>query len=419
MPPVAAKPTAFSAIVKERIALAEIFDLAIDSFRSDKIRVIMTALGMVIGTAALILVVTIALSGKQYVLDQIRNIGANLIWVEYSGLSNAGSNAAVRDYLTVDDMKAAEDQVPGLRTASPVLNLHERISVGGGKERDVLVLGVSPEYADVRRLKILAGRFFDAQDSEQFNKVCEVTERFAIRQYGSADLAVGQEIKIMGLPFVIAGVFKEGVETFGRSDIQDETILVPYSVARRLTGTNAVNLIYFSMYDSESVPAGTQEILKVIRSRHRPESVYSADNLTQVLVIAEKTANAFTMILLLFAAVTLVVGGVGIMNIMLANVSSRIREIGIRRAVGATRQEIRLQFLTEALLISLAGGSIGTFLGLALPFSVRFFTDERFPVPFFSALVAMFVSGSVGVAFGTLPARFAASLDPVESLRHE
>ena len=223
----------------------------------------------------------------------------------------------------------------------------------------------------------------------------------------------------MGVPFVIIGIFRESMETFGRSEIQDDTILIPYTVARRLAGTQSINQIYFTMYNSDSVPAGTQEILRVIKSRHRPESEYKVDNLTDVLQVAEKTANAFTLILLLFAVVTLIVGGVGIMNIMLATVSARIREIGIRKAVGATRIEIELQFLTEAVLISLVGGIVGTLLGLAVPFSLRLFTDFYMPIPFLAALIAIVVSCSVGIGFGTLPAKLAAKLDPIESLRHE
>jgi len=221
------------------------------------------------------------------------------------------------------------------------------------------------------------------------------------------------------VPFVIIGAFRESMETFGRSEIQNDTILIPYTVARRLTGTKAINQIYFTMFNSEGVPQGTKDILRVIKSRHRPESQYNVDNLTDVLQVAEKTANAFTLILLLFAVITLIVGGVGIMNIMLATVSTRIREIGIRKAVGATRIEIELQFLTEAVLISLVGGVIGTLLGIAIPFSLRLFTDIYLPVPFLAAVISIAVSCSVGILFGTLPAKLAAKLDPIESLRYE
>jgi len=401
---------------RRRIVFRDIFGFAAQSFRADRVRATMTALGMVIGTASLILVVTVALTGKQFLLTQINNVGANLIWAEYSSQSNA---AALQDYLTEDDMKAAQRQVPGIREASPVVNLHDRIPGPGGKERYILVLGVSPEYVNVRRLRVLSGIFFDQQDSQAFNKVALVTENFAQRQYGGNDLALGRELKILGLPFTIVGTFREGVDTFGRSEIEDDTILIPYSVARRLSGKSSVNQIYFSMADSKSVPRATQEILRVIQSRHRPESQYEMGNLTQVLTVAQKTADTFTIVLGMFATVTLMVGGVGIMNIMFATVSSRLKEIGIRKAVGATRQDITLQFLTEAVLISVAGGAGGMLIGLGLPFSLRFFTDYQLPIPVLSAFIAILVCCSVGIGFGTLPAKRAAALDPVECLRHD
>jgi len=420
MPSRMAKAGAFPIPSKQqRIVFRDICGFAAASFRADKVRATMTGLGMVIGTASLILVVTIALTGKQFLLTQIQNVGANLIWIEYSSQASAASNAALRDYLTVDDMTAVERQVPGVQQASPVLNLHDRITVTGGKERDILVLGVSPEYVTVRRLRILAGIFFNQQDSQAFNKVALVTEAFAQRQFGSDDMALGQEVKILGLPFTIIAVFREGVDTFGRSEIQDDTVLIPYSLARRLTGQNSVNQIYFSMADSNSVNGATPEILKVIQSRHRPESEYQVGNLTEVLMVAQKTANTLTIILGLFATVTLIVGGVGIMNIMFATVSSRIREIGIRKAVGATRQDITLQFLTEAILISVTGGVVGMLIGLGLPFSVRFFTDYQLPIPLMSGFIAILVCCSVGIAFGTLPAKRAAALDPVECLKFD
>jgi putative ABC transport system permease protein len=167
------------------------------------------------------------------------------------------------------------------------------------------------------------------------------------------------------------------------------------------------------------VAPATAQIKRVIQSRHRPESVYNVENLTQLVAVAEKTANALTVVLLLVAAITLLVSGIGIMNIMLATVSARIREIGIRKAIGATNREIRFQFLSEAILISLIGGFVGVIIGLALPFSVRFLTEYRIPISGLSAIVAIVVSSLVGVLFGTVPATRAAKLDPVESLRYE
>jgi putative ABC transport system permease protein len=180
-----------------------------------------------------------------------------------------------------------------------------------------------------------------------------------------------------------------------------------------------VQQLYFSAADPSLVGSVTAQILTVIRSRHRPESNYVVQNLTALLAVADRTANALTLVLFLIAAVTLLVGGIGIMNIMLATVTSRIREIGIRKALGATNAEIRFQFMSEAVLISLIGGLGGVMIGLALPYSVRFLTDYRIPISGLSAIVAIIVSISVGVLFGTVPAARAAKLDPVESLRYE
>ncbi len=399
------------------LVFREILSLALDSLRADKLRAAMTALGMAVGTTALILVVTVALTGKRYVLTQIENVGTNIIWAEYAGVSSAGANVATADYLTVRDVTAVEQQVPEVKQASPVLNMHQRMVVGEGKEREILVLGVAPQYQQIRRIIASAGRFFDQQEADSGAKVALITESLALRQFGSLDLALGQTIKIQEVPFVIIGTFRESVDTFGRSEIEDDTVLIPYKVAQSLTGTTAVNQIYFSTFDSASVPMATQEITAVIASRHRPESVYNVSNMTEVLRLANKTATAFTSVLLLFTAVTLVAAGVGIMNIMLATVHSRIHEIGVRKAVGATRREILLQFLSEAVLIALLGGGVGTIVGLGIPISIQLFTNYKVPVSVWAAVIALLVSCLVGIIFGITPANNAAKLDPVESLR--
>lgn len=405
---------------RQTMVFSEIVLIAVDSFQTSKVRFILTAIGMVIGTASLILVVTIGLTGKQYVMNQIQSIGANLIYAYYEGGSNASvSLGAGGDYLTVEDMKAVQQQVPGIQAASPMLELHDRISVGNGKERDILVLGVSPQYETVRNLQVLAGRFFDEDDAMSRAKVALVTQQFAQTVYGNVSSAVGKEIKISGLPFVIIGTFRERIDTLGQSEIAGDTILITYSVGRYFTGNDAVKQLFFSTADAGDVPRATQLIQQVIQSRHRPQSVYRVENLTGFLVVAARTANALTLVLLAVALMVLLVSGVGIMNIMLANVRTRIREIGIRKAIGATRREILLQFLTEAVLISLAGGIIGTIIGLAIPFSVRFLTEYRIPISGLSAIIALAVATLVGVIFGTVPATRAAQLDPVEALHYE
>jgi len=401
-----------------RMILSEIIGVAIDTFRHYKVRFALTALGMVIGTASLILVVTIGMTGKQYVLNQIQSIGANMIYAFYEG--EGSSNPTSRqDALTIEDMHAVQQQMHGIVAASPMVILHERIPAGGGKEQDVLVLGVGHEYPQIRNLNVLSGRFFDEFDSQGHAKVATLTEHLAKRLYGGQDAAIGKTVKISGLPFTVVGTFKERVETFGLSELAGDTIVIPYSVSRYFVAGSGVSQLFFSMADPAEVPGATQRIKAILQSRHRPESVYRVENLTQLLTVAAKTANALTVVLLLIATVTLLVSGVGIMNIMLATVSARTREIGIRKAVGATRSEIKFQFLAEAVLISLIGGVIGIIAGLALPFSVRFFTDYRIPISGLSAIIAIVVSSLVGVIFGTVPASRAAQMDPIESLRYE
>lgn len=397
---------------------SEIVTIAVDSFRTSKVRFALTALGMVIGTASLIVVVTIGLTGKQYVLNQIQAIGSNMIYAYYEAGSSASVNSAgIADYLTLADMRAVQEQVPGIQAASPMMELHDRIGVGGGKERDILVLGVSPQYVTVRNLDVLDGRFFDNEDSMARAKVAVVTQQFAVRKFGSIDAAKDQDIKIFGLPFKIIGTFRERVDTFGQSEIAGDTVLIPDTVARYFTST--VKQLFFSVGDAGDVPRATDMIKHVLQARHRPESVYRVDNLTQLIQVASKAANGLTIMLLAISLLVLIVSGVGIMNIMLANVRTRIREIGIRKAIGATRREIRLQFLTEAVLISLAGGIVGTVIGLAIPFSVRFLTEYRIPISGLSAIIAITVATLVGVIFGTVPATRAAQLDPVEALHYE
>jgi putative ABC transport system permease protein len=401
-----------------KLAFSEILSFAYDTFCSNKVRFMLTGLGMVIGTASLILVVTIGMTGRQYVLGLIQGIGANLIYAEYEGGAQRITNTAP-DPLTVDDMKAAREQVTGILSASPVVSLSERVPVGDGKERDIQILGVYPEYRMVRNLVVASGRFFDQQVEQSHSKVGLVTDQFAQEIYGSTGAAVGKTIKLSGLPFTVVGTFHERVNTFGQSEVTTNTFLIPYSVSRYFMQTPEVKLLYFSVADSSMVSSVTEKIHKVIQSRHRAESVYNVTNLTELVALANKAANALTMVLLAVAAVVLLVSGIGIMNIMLATVSARIREIGIRKALGATNREIRYQFLSEAILISVGGGLVGVVIGLAIPYSVRFLTEYRLPVSGLSAIVAIVVSSLVGILFGTVPATRAAKLDPVESLRYE
>jgi len=364
--------------------------------------------------------VTVGLTGKQYALDQIQGIGPNMIEMQFVGGTVTGpDNTSSPDSMTRDDMDTVIDQVPGIVAYSPMLEFHDRIAVGSGVTKDTMLLGVSPEYKQVRNLKILAGRFFDDQDAAAHTKVADLVLPFAVEMYGSPDAAVGRTISISGIPFTVIGVFREGTETFGQSEISKQTMLIPYPVARYFQGTDNLKQIFFTVANSSDVEPTAERILAIIKPRHRASSVYHAETLTEVLNVMAKIANALTVVLLVAAFITLVVSGVGIMNSMLANVQSRLREIGIRKALGATSKEIRLQFLTEAVFLSLSGGIVGTLLGLSIPLSINLLTEYKIPTTWWSAVIALLTSVVVGVIFGTVPANRAAALDPVETLKYE
>ena len=405
---------------RSTVSFRETVALAFDSFRSSKTRFLLTMLGMVIGSASIVLVSTVGLTGKQYALDTISGLGPNKVEMQYSGGVVMGpDNISTPDYMTREDMQAVDAQVPGIVASSPMLEFHDRIAIGNGISKDTMLLGVSPEYKQVRNLKLKAGRFFDDEDDLTHAHVAVLVGPMAIELYGGYGAAIGKTISLKGIPFTVIGVFVESIDTFGTSEISEHTMLVPYQVARYFTGSDTLKEIFFSMQDSSQVQPAAERITQIISLRHRRTSVYKAQTLTDILATMRTIANMLTAVLILASAITLVVSGVGIMNSMLANVQSRIKEIGIRKALGATSREIKLQFLTEAVFLSLAGGLIGTLLGVALPFSLRFFTSFAIPISPWSAVISLATALLVGIIFGTLPANRAAKLDPVATLKYE
>ncbi len=399
-------------------AVEEVINFVCDAFRRSKIRFALTAAGIAVGTASLILVVTIGLTGRQYLLRLIQSIGSNEIWAEYESGAQRITSAPF-DFLTLGDMQAVQTQVPGIVAATPVIKLGERVPVRDGRERDILILGVYSDYWIVRNLVPVSGRFFDRQDEKDHSKACVITATLARDLYGAPEQAIGRIIKVSGLPFTVIGTFKERVDTLGQTEIADDTMVIPYSASRYLSDTPNVKMLYFSVAAPSMVISATLKIRDVIVSRHRAESVYTVENLSQLVVLADRVSKTLTLILLAVAGVTLLVGGIGIMNIMLATVGARVQEVGIRKTVGATASDIRFQFLSEAIAISVVGGLIGIVVGIAIPFSLRFLTEYRVPVSGVSAIVGIAVSSLVGLFFGTFPAIRAAKLNPIDSLRYE
>ena len=286
------------ASARSTMLFSDIFHLAIDSFRASKVRFLLTMLGMIIGSASIILVATLGLTGKQYALDQLTSMGPNKIEVQFAGGSTVGpDNSATPDFMTREDMTAVLDEVPGIVASSPMLETHHPISVGGGVTKDTMILGVSPEYKTVRNLRVLAGRFFDEEDSLGHQKVAVMVEPLAKTLFGTSNAAVGQTISVLGIPITIIGVFKESFDTYGMSEISEQTLLIPYPVARYFTGTDTVKEIFFTTKDAAMVEPASKRILEIIRSRHRPTSVYNAVTLTELLVNMAKIADMLTIVL--------------------------------------------------------------------------------------------------------------------------
>jgi putative ABC transport system permease protein len=404
-------------LLGRRIALCELYAFCRDTFLFYEGRFALTVLGMAIGTASLIVVVTIGLGGEKYVMNQIESIGTNWVFAEYQG--GIVGPGVVPDPLTATDFDAILQQVPGVVAGSPIAEMRDQLRLLDGRTSTVHILGILPGYMRVRNLVVTSGRVLDEEDVRAHSKVTMITDTLAGRLYSSESSAIGQVLKLDGLPFTIIGTFKERFDTFGRSEVYEHTLLIPYSICRSLTGSDEVKQLYFSVANQELVPPTTKQIHALLQARHRPHSVYWVDNLTQLISAATTIEAALTLVLLLIAAVTLLISGIGITNIMLTTVLDRTREIGIRKAVGATRRDIYLQFLAEALFISVSGGVLGTLIGVAIPYLTRLFTSVDVPLSTTSVIVGLCVSAFVGIAAGMIPAIRAARMPSIESLRYE
>jgi putative ABC transport system permease protein len=290
----------------------------------------------------------------------------------------------------------------------------------GGREEDVRIIGSDDQYKDVRNLAVLSGRFMDANDVAMRSKVAMLTEKLARRLYGGQSAAVGQKLKIHALQLDVIGTFKERTSTFGLSELTDETILIPITVLRYFNPVERVDPLYVQTKRTEDVVPLTRAVRQIIESRHRPGARYQVENLSGILDAAQNIALILTVVLILVSAIALIISGIGIMNIMLVTVTERTREIGIRMAVGASRRDVLMQFLLEAILISVGGGLLGIIAGIGLPLSMRLFLAEiRIPISWLSILIAFGVSLGVGLVFGIIPANRAARMNPTQALRYE
>jgi putative ABC transport system permease protein len=400
--------------------ISEALHFSAESLRANPIRSLLTGLGMVIGTASVILVVTISLTSREYILEQIEGVGSNLVYAQAQIGNELTSTQVDADFVKLADVEAVRQQLAGrITAASAIMNTFDRMRIDG-KDQDVQVIGTDEFYKPVRNMIVLAGRFLDSSDVALRQKVCLLTDKLARRLYGSRSAAIGNVIKIHELQFTVVGVFKEKTETFGQSELGTETILIPITVIRYFTRVERIDPMDVQVKSASDVEAVTRQIKQILESRHRPGAIYKVQNLVDILAAARKIATILSLVLVLVSAIALIISGIGIMNIMLVTVTERTREIGIRMAVGASRSEIQLQFLTEAVLISLGGGILGILVGVSLPLSVQLFVDDlKIPVSPTSIIIAFSVSCAVGLIFGMLPANRASRLNPTDALRYE
>jgi putative ABC transport system permease protein len=397
----------------------EALRFSFQALRANPVRSLLTCLGMMIGNASVILVVTISQTSQDYILEQIRGLGSNMIYAYFETGSHVDTKSAA-DFIKQADVNVVRTEL-GRRivAVTAVMNNSDSILING-KQRDVKVIGSDQYYKNVRNLVVPAGRFLDASDLEQRARVCLLTEKLAYKLYGSQSGAIGQTLKIYGERFTVIGTFKERVESFGQSEVSKESVLIPITVLKYFTDIERIDPMYVQAKSAKDVEDVTRAVREILESRHRPGAKYTVENLTEILNTAESIGVILEIVLILVSAIALIISGIGIMNIMLVTVTERTREIGLRMAVGASRREILTQFLAEAILISLAGGLAGIALGTAIPYSVRFFEPSlRIPVSQASILVAFAVSCLVGIIFGMLPAVRASRLSPTEALRYE
>jgi putative ABC transport system permease protein len=382
----------------------------------DKLKASLTMLGVIIGSTAIVLVVTIVSTGKEYIGKQIQGIGAN---IAYASLQRGGTVTRQEDELTPEDLTALRQTLPGLVAIAGTNDMPADFTVRN-KTHHARLVGVTEDFQKIRNLKITSGRYFDDEDFVSRAKVCVITD-YVAKAVFSSDSPIGNDMKLEQFRCTIIGTFRESIPTFGQSEIQNETVLVPYPLVRSITGTSVFQVIYAQAASPEMVPQMTTEMRRILLSRHRTGANYSVENLASLLETAQDVSFAMSMVLLAVAILTLTVAGTGIMNIMLVNVSQRTKEIGVRKALGARANEIRFQFLMEAGFISFLGALAGVVIAVVLTYSIGDWIESSvsIDVSWAGVFAALFLATGVGVLFGYWPASSAAKLDPIMAIRSD
>jgi len=400
--------------------------VAYRSLRANRMRSVLTMLGMVIGVAAVIAMVAIGAGANERISAQISSIGSNLILVLPGSTTSGGlrSGFGSAPTLTMADARAIGRELPAVLRASPSVRSSSPV-VYGNQNWSTLVQGVAPEYFEIRGWSLAEGRFFTPDELDAASKVA-VLGRTVVRNLFGEVFPVGEIVRIRRVPVTVIGVLREKGQSPQGQD-QDDIIIAPITtVQTRLSGSahpGSVGVIIAQAVDRERVGEAEREVVELLRQRHRigsgQDDDFSVRNLSEMLAVAEASTRIMSLLLGAIASVSLLVGGIGIMNIMLVSVTERTREIGIRLAVGARERDILVQFLIEAVCLSVAGGAIGILLGIGGSELISRFAGWSTLISPGAVLVAFSFSAAVGIFFGYYPARKASRLDPIEALRHE
>lgn len=398
----------------------EVLEAALARFQTNPLQAWLTLLGLFVGTAAIIVVVSLGLTGRAFVMAQIEGVGSHLLWATYQGTTSAGAARMQDDWILDTDAIAVAGRRDLFFGVTPLVVLHGEVSVQASSA-NLTVLGTTANYPVVRKnLLVLRGRFLDDDDVAEQAKVCVVSRHLYDRLWPGDDSLSGKTVHTLGLTFPVIGEFEEPVDTLGQGDVTPDTIFIPITTSWFFTPARRIDTLFAQVHDLGEVPLATDAVEQILRERHHPGSQYDVRSMSAVVRVANAISFGLLIVFILVAAVSVVVGGVGIMNILLASVEQRTREIGLRVSVGARRRDILHQFLLEALLLGAVGSLLGVSGGLALPFLLRILIRSvHVEVSALAAVLAFLFSCGVTVLFGLVPAYRAANMNPVEALRHE